>query len=120
MKAPIPEHKEQLVVNYIYTAYLIQILENDHQVIDTLNFKIPEVYQGFIEHKLKKLRKQLVEIKGQMKELGIKVADSYEVNVDFVEFPYFARGYEGLMRFWTDAMKYEGTKRLKELFNVRE
>jgi hypothetical protein len=118
MKAPIPEKEEQLVVDYIYTTYLIQILENDHQATGTLNFKIPEVYQNFIEHKLKVLRKQLVDIKGQMKELKIKVADPVRVNEEFMEYAYFPHGYEGKMRFWDAAMAYEGTRRLKELFQV--
>lgn len=63
MKAPIPEDEENLIVDYIYTNYLIQILENDHQAAETLKFKIPEVYQHLIESKLKELRRQLVNIK---------------------------------------------------------
>jgi hypothetical protein len=118
MKAPIPEHEEQLVVEYIYTTYLIQILENDYQAAGTLNFKIPEVYQNFIEHKLKELRRQLVETKGQMKELKIKVADPIRKNEEFMEYAYFPHGYEGKMRFWDAAMVYEGTRRLKELFKT--
>jgi hypothetical protein len=51
--------------------------------------------------------------------LKIKEADPYKVNEDFVEYPYFAHGYEGTMRFWEAAMKYEGTKRLKELFEIK-
>lgn len=120
MKAPIPEAEENLVVEYIYTTYLIQILETDHQKAATLNFKIPEVYQEFIESKLKELRKKLVEIKGRMKELKIKVIDPIRVNEDFVEYAYYAHGAEGRMRFWDAAMRYEGTRRLKELFKVRQ
>jgi hypothetical protein len=51
--------------------------------------------------------------------LKIKVTDPYKVNVEFVEYPYYAHGYEGLMRFLEAAMKYEGTRRLKELFNIK-
>lgn len=79
---------------YIYTTYLIQILEQDHQVAGSLRFKIPEVYLDLIEHKLKALRKKLVEIKAQMKELKIKVADPIRVNEEFVEYAYFPHGYE--------------------------
>lgn len=118
MKAPIPEHEEQLIVDFIYTNYLIQNLENDHQNVGRLTFKIPEVYQNVIEQKLKELRNQLKEIKAQMRELKIKVADPIVVNEDFIEYPYFPHGYEGRMRFWTAAMAYEGTRRLKELFKV--
>ncbi|MED1466802.1 hypothetical protein [Bacillus salipaludis] len=56
-------------MNYIYTTYLIQILENDYQAVLTLKFKIPEAYQHFIESKLKELRRQLVDLKAKMKEL---------------------------------------------------
>jgi hypothetical protein len=118
MKAPIPDEEEQLIVDYIYTTYLIQNLERDHQTAGTLNFKIPEVYQNVIEHKLKELRKQLIEIKRQMKDLKIKVADPVRVNGEFLEYAYYPHGYEGRMRFWDAAMAYEGTRRLKKLFNV--
>jgi hypothetical protein len=118
MKAPIPESEEMLVVDYIYTTYLIQILENDHQIAGNLKFKIPEAYQHLIESKLKKLRMDLVRIKGEMKDLKIKVADPVKVNEEFMEYSYFPHGYEGKMRFWFAAMEYEGTRRLKELFNV--
>lgn len=118
MKAPIPKSEENLIIDYIYTTYLIQILENDRQVAGTLKFKIPEAYQHLIEYKLKELRRQLVEIKGQMKELKIKVAEPVRVNEDFVEYAYYPHGYEGTMRFWDAAMAYEGTRRLKELFNI--
>lgn len=118
MKAPIPENEEKLVVEYIYTVYLIQILEQDHQISSELSFKIPEAYQNFIESKLKIIRQQLVNIKAKMRELKIKVMDPVRVNEEFVQYDYFAHGYEGNMRFWDAAMKYEGTRRLKELFNV--
>ncbi|WP_286231322.1 hypothetical protein [Neobacillus mesonae] len=120
MKAPIPESEENLIVDYIYTNYLIQILESDYQSVCTLNFKIPEVYESLIEAKLKELRKQLIEIKRQMKDLKIKVADPVRVNEEFFEYAYYPHGYEGKMRFWEAAMKYEGTRRLKELFLNKE
>lgn len=119
MKAPIPKAEEDLIVDYIYTTYLIQALEDDHQSAGTLKFKIPEVYHHLIEEKLKELRRQLVKIKGQMKELKIKVAEPVKVNEEFVEYAYFPHGGEGRMRFWAAAMEYEGTKRLKQLFNIQ-
>jgi hypothetical protein len=118
MKAPIPEHEENLIVEYIYTSYLFQILENDSQSVGTLKFKIPEVYQNLIENKLKYLRKQLIALKAQMKDLKIKVADPVRINEEFIEYRYYPHGYEGTMRFWIAAMEYEGTRRLKVLFNI--
>lgn len=117
MKPPIPENEEALIVEYIYSTYLIQVLEQDHQTVGRLNFKIPEVYERLIESKLKALRTRLVEYKKQMRELKIKVLDPVRLNVDFVQYDYFAHGYEGNMRFWDAAMVYEGSKRLKELFS---
>ncbi|MEH6957213.1 hypothetical protein [Neobacillus drentensis] len=117
MKAPIPKNEENLIIEYIYTTYLIQILENDNQITSSLSFKIPEAYQHLIECKLKLLRMDLVKIKGEMKELKIKVADPIRDDI-FIEYAYFPHGYEGRMRFWESAMEYEGTRRLKNLFNI--
>lgn len=116
VKAPIPNSEEELIVDYIYTTYLIRVLERDHEAVSYLNFKIPEVYEHLIEGKLKILRKQLVEIRAKMKELKIKVIDPHRVNEEFIQYDYFAHGYEGNMRFWDAAMLYEGTRRLKALF----
>lgn len=94
------------------------MLEGDRQAVHRLNFKIPEVYVHLIENKLKILRNELVKIKTEMRKLKIKVADPVKVNEDFVQYDYFAHGYEGNMRFWTAAMEYEGTRRLKNYFGV--
>ncbi|MBT2736175.1 hypothetical protein [Bacillus sp. ISL-7] len=118
MKAPIPKNEEDLIVDYIYTNYLIQILENDHQLTTNLNFKIPEAYQHLVESKLKILRTDLKKIRTKMKELKIKVAEPIRDDI-FIEYAYFPHGYEGRMRFWEDAMAVEGTSRLKKLFNVK-
>jgi hypothetical protein len=118
MKARIPEDEEELIIDYIYTTYLIQILECDHQNVSHLNFKIPEVYENLIESKLKILRTELMKIKGRMRELKIKVAEPAKDDI-FIEYAYFPHGYEGTMRFWEAAMHYEGTKRLSELFNIK-
>ena len=118
MKAPIPEEEENLIVDYIYTNYLINILENDNKLTGKLNFKIPEAYASLIEDKLKILRTTLRKIKAELKSMNIKVADPEKDDI-FIEYAYFPHGYEGKMRFWDAAMEYEGTRRLKELFGVK-
>jgi hypothetical protein len=115
MKAPIPEHEEELVVEFIYTTFLITNLEQDCELVKKLPFKIPEVYEELIENRLKILRRELIEIKKQMRVLKIKVEKPYYVYEDFVEYAYFAHGYEGRMRFWTAAMNFEGTRRLNKI-----
>jgi hypothetical protein len=118
MKAPIPEHEEELVVEFIYTTFLITNLEQDHDFVRELPFKIPEVYEKLIENRLRILRRDLIEIKKQMRVLKIRIEEPYFVHDDFIEYPYFAHGYEGRMRFWTAAMRFEGTKRLRKIMQA--
>jgi len=42
--------------------------------------------------------------------------DPIKVNEGFVQYDYFAHGYEGNLRFWDAAMELEGTRRLRKLF----
>jgi hypothetical protein len=115
MKVPIPEHEEELVVEFIYTTFLITNLEQDHVFVRELPFKIPDVYKELIENRLRILRRELIEIKKQMRALKIRVEEPYYVHDDFIEYPYFAHGYEGRMRFWTAAMNLEGTRKLNQI-----
>lgn len=109
----------------IAKSFLICVAEDDSNAINFSRWAI--IYLNSLYNhegvsrpywaKLKYLRSHLATLKS--KELKIKEADPYKVNEDFVEYPYFAHGYEGTMRFWEAAMKYEGTKRLKELFEIK-
>ncbi|EWG08619.1 hypothetical protein [Cytobacillus firmus] len=116
MKVPIPESEEQLIVDYIYLDFLIRALEEDRLSVRSIPFKIPEVYESLIDEHLKRLRADIVRARKQMRELKIKVIGPKKVNEDFVQYDYYAHGYEGNMRFWTAAMEYKGTKTLKRYF----
>lgn len=116
MKAPIPKEEENLIVDYIYLIYLIDSLESDRSMFSKLGMKIPEAYVSFIDFKIEQISKYLVEVKQQMRSLKIRVEEPQLVNVEFMEYHYFAHGYEGKMRFWNAAMEFEGTKRLAKFF----
>ena len=113
MKANIPE--DDLIIDFIYMNYLIEILETDLASIQNLNFKLPEVYVGLIENTLMKIRKDLRPIREEMSRLQIKVFPARRVNEEFVEYPYRAHGYEGTQRFWDAAMIMEGKKGWKHI-----
>lgn len=119
MKAPVPDDEEALVVDYIYNCYLIDSLETDLSIIPDLSFKIPEAHEGLIETTLKKVRADQIKVKKNMRSLNIRVDSGYMVNEDFIEYPYFVRGYEGLMRFWLAAMAFEGSNRLMHYFKSK-
>ncbi|MGY3716047.1 hypothetical protein ACWE42_11025 [Sutcliffiella cohnii] len=38
----------------------------------------------------------------------------------FIEYPYLAHGYEGVMKFWDKAMELEGKRRLIHYFIKRK
>lgn len=112
----IPEHEENIVIDYIYINYLIEVLETDLAYIPTINLKLPEVYLHLIEHTLFNLRTDLKAIRDEMKRLSIKVYEPMRVNEEFMEYKYVVRGYEGSRRFWDAAMKLEGKRRLEKYF----
>lgn len=75
------------------------------------------MYENLLEEKLKVIRRQLIRIRNEMRNLRIKVQDSSKVNEVFIKYYFTAHGYEETMRFWTSAMKYEGTRRLTKIFS---
>lgn len=116
MKAPIPKQEEDLIHEYILRAYLLELLENDIETIKSADFKLHEPYLHFVEEVLKKVRIDIRDMKEKMRELKIKVYDQKEVNEDFVEYEYFAHGYQGHMRYWKAALKMHCTKLLEKYF----
>jgi hypothetical protein len=85
LKPRITDEEEGLVYEYIYKAYLIEVLENDLEGINELNFKIKETYEALIEVTLKQLRLELKQIKVEFKKLDAKVEGPQLVNMEFLE-----------------------------------
>jgi predicted nuclease with TOPRIM domain len=119
MKPNITDEEEQLVEDYIYKTYLVEVLENDHKSIDSLNFKIKEVYEGLIESTLKQLRLELRDIKVKFKKLDAKVEGPELVNEDFLKYDYFVRGYHGVHRIFTYHFRNTASKLLEEYFTKK-
>jgi hypothetical protein len=116
MKPNITDEEEQLVEDYIYLTYLIEVLENDHKSIDSLNFKIKEVYEGLIESTLMQLRLELKDIKVEFRKLNAKVEGPDLVNVEFMEYHYFVRGYHGVHRIFAYHFRNTASKLLEGYF----
>lgn len=116
LKAPIPKHEEDLVHEYIMRAYLLDVLESDVETIKAAAFKLHDPYLHLVEEVLKKVRIDIRDMKAKIKELDIKVYDQKEVNEDFVQYEYFAHGYQGHMRYWKAALKMHTTKLLEKYF----
>jgi hypothetical protein len=116
MKAPIPDHEEELIYEYIHLDYLIDTLESDLKTIESSPIKIKEPYIMLVETTLKRVRTDLKTVKDKMKKLNIKVFPQRRVDDMFVEYPYFAHGYHGSNKYWDAALRFASTKRLKQYF----
>jgi hypothetical protein len=116
MKAPISEFEEELISEYIHLSFLIETLESDLKTIDLVPLKLKTPYVLLIEEKLKKVRSDLKTVKAKMKEFNIKIFPQRRVDDMFVEYPYFARGYHGVHRYWDAALRFAGIKRLEKYF----
>lgn len=44
MKATIPQEEENMICEYIYKICMVDILEKDLKVIESAEFKIPEIH----------------------------------------------------------------------------
>jgi hypothetical protein len=119
MKPNLTDHEEKLVLDYIYKTYLVEVLEHDLQGVSTLNFKIVEAYEGLIEATLRRLRKDLSEIKGEFKGLNAKVVGPEFANEDFIRYQYFVRGYQGEHRFFKYHFRNIASELLEEYFTKR-
>jgi hypothetical protein len=120
MKPNLTDHEEQLVLDYIYKTYLVEVLELDLKGVSTLNFKIKEAYEGLIEATLRRLRKDLSKIKEEFKRLNAKVVGPELVNEEFLRYQYFVRGYRGEHRFLKYHFRNTASKILEEYFRGKE
>ncbi|KAA0547586.1 hypothetical protein FZW96_12120 [Bacillus sp. BGMRC 2118] len=116
MRINLTDEEEQLIEDYIYKTYLINVLEKDHQSIETLNFKLMEPYQHLVESTLKQLRLDIRDIKVKFRKLKAKVEGPEVVNVEFLEYKYFVRGYQGVKRIFMYHFRNEANKLLERYF----
>jgi predicted nuclease with TOPRIM domain len=120
MKPAITDEEEKLVEDYIYKTYLIEVLESDHKAIESLNFKIKEPYEQLVESTLKRLRLDVKDIKVKFRDLKAKVEGPEIVNVEFLEYKYFVRGYHGIRRIFTYHFRNTASKLLEEYFTKKK
>jgi hypothetical protein len=116
MKPNLTDHEEQIVLDYIYKTYLVEVLEHDLQGVSTLNFKIVEAYEGLIEATLKRLRSELMAIKVEFKKINAKVVGPEFANEDFIRYQYFVRGYQGEHRFFKYHFRNTASNLLEKYF----
>lgn len=116
MKAPIPQEEENMICEYIYKLCLVEILEKDLKVIAVAGFKIPDVYSHYVDYQLRRIRIDIRDTKIKFRKMNIKVMDPVKVNVDFIEYEYFAHGYQGKLRYWQYALAQHVNRRMKIYF----
>lgn|SRR5690606_26760491 len=114
MKAPIQDHEQNLIYEYIFHTYLLDCLEYNQIISPHAGFKIVEAYQLLHEHILKKVRLDIKTIREKMKELNIKVFSPVRLDDLIIEVKYTAHGYEGSMRFWDKALDKHAADRLEQ------
>lgn len=114
MKAPISDHEQDLIYEYIFHTYLLECLEYNRIITNEAGFKINEVYLSLHEHLLKRVRLDIKEMLQQMNELKIRVLSPTRLDDMIIEVIYVAHGYEGRMRFWDKALEKHASDRLNK------
>lgn len=96
------------------------MLEGDLKDIPELNFKIKEPYEHLVESTLKQMRLEVKKIKEEFKNIKGKVEGPELVNVEFMKYEYFIRGYHGVHRIFTYHFRNTAEKMLEGYFINKE
>lgn len=111
----IKDDDKNLIYELIYLDLVIEVLERDLIAIDHSKIKFKEPYKARVEEILKQ---QLIDRrtkKNLSRKNGIKLFERKVLDADFIDWPYIVRGYEGVQRIWTAAIRKKLNELLKEL-----
>ena len=92
---------------------LMETLENDLNTVNAVPFKIPEVYQAFIQEILEMTWQDIVKLKKVFMEENIKILTKREDN-GFTQYQYLTNGYESVFRYWSYAMNMKVLKAMED------
>jgi hypothetical protein len=59
------------------------------------------------------------DMKFKFRKMNIKVMDPVKVNMEFIEYEYFAHGYQGKLIYWQYALAQHDNKRMKMYFHTK-
>jgi len=111
----IPSEDKNLAWNCIITQYVVKTLEHDLKAIQNSQIRIKEPYIDKIESILKQINQELSMIRKEMRKRGVKILKEEKIDDMFWQFTYLVRGYEGVFRPWTAAIRFQIKQKLMNL-----
>ncbi|WP_434750404.1 hypothetical protein [Paenibacillus amylolyticus] len=102
--APSPSDEDhRLIKGMVVRTLLLDVLERDIRTLDTLLLKMPEVYILSLTRIQNQVLKEMLEIRKQMRNRGVKVLEETR-GKDGIETVYLCRGYgQRFYMLWTFA-----------------
>ncbi|MBN6890052.1 hypothetical protein ACUXCC_005575 [Cytobacillus horneckiae] len=89
----IPENDRDLIEQAIYLPMIVIILERDLQIIEKAPFKINRPYLTLVENTLKKVQRDLKEVRDKMRKGNMKV-NQVSRDDTFTMFSFLYKGFE--------------------------
>jgi len=111
----IKDDDKDLIYELIYLDLIIEVLERDLIAIDHSRLKFKGPYKARVEEILKRKLVERRTKKDLSRKKGIKLFERKVLDTDFIDWPYIVRGYEGVQRIWTAAIRKQLNELLKEL-----
>jgi hypothetical protein len=89
----IPDEDRYLMEQFIYLPMVLTVLNRDMNAIQHSQIKLKQPYLLMIEEAMKKIQKELSEIKKEMKKRQLKVV-KIEQDEAFTMYSFLYKGYE--------------------------
>lgn len=89
----IPEHERDMIEKAIYLPMIITIFNRDLKIIEMGGFKLKRPYQRLVEKALKRVQKDLTEVRNYLRIQKIKVSEMGR-DETFTMYCFIYKGYE--------------------------
>ncbi|MDQ0269916.1 hypothetical protein J2S17_001788 [Cytobacillus purgationiresistens] len=115
----IPENDRDLIEQAIYLPMIVIILERDLQIIEKAPFKINRPYLTLVENTLKKVQRDLKEVRDKMRKGNMKV---HQISHDdtFTMFSFLYKGYEEQHNYFNPRLRNKCEELLDFYLNKKD
>lgn len=115
----IPENDRDLIEQAIYLPMIVIILERDLQIIEKAPFKIKRPYLTLVENALKKVQRDLKEVREKMRKGNMKV---HQVSRDdtFTMFSFLYKGFEEQHNYFNPRLRNKCEELLDFYLNKKD
>lgn len=114
----INDEDREILEKAIFLPMLLTILNRDLLIIEKASFKLKKPYINLLDHTMKKIQKDLFQIKQQLKQKNMKVFEK-ERDEAFTQYVFMYQGYEEQHNYFNPRIRNE-VQRLMETYFIEK